>query len=88
MPPYKIPRQCRLVIACYVVHNIIRELDVNDQLFSLFEDENANVSDMLDESSSTGEPAITELNFGPDEIREWGEFRDAIAMGLWNAHAG
>ena len=63
MPPYKIPRQCTIVIACCVVHNIIRENDIQDEFFNLFADENTDASMILDEPSSNGTPGVTKLNF-------------------------
>ena len=86
MPPYKILRQCTIVIACCVVHNIIREYDVHDDIFQIFEDENADATTILNESDSPTPIGGTQLNFTPADIRGWAAFRDSIASGLWNSY--
>ena len=89
MPPYKkMAMQGNIVIACCVVHNFIRENDLDDFCFSEVEMGNGTSSSGGggDDGAEQSYVDNTTLNFSSNELRHWAAYRELIADQIWNDH--
>ncbi|XP_020082181.1 putative nuclease HARBI1 [Ananas comosus] len=74
--PYKV--QCRIAMACCIIHNFIRRHQGNDKYFNMQMDEFSVDDDGIDDGID-----LTHV-VGPDESRRGDTLRSAITEQLWN----
>ena len=83
MPPYRIPRQCSILVACCVVNNFIRDHDIHDACF-LTEHAEGVACDTEGSGEVTSNSSVPHQSiFNTNEVESWKNWRDMTAADLW-----
>lgn len=84
MTPYKLPRQCNIIIACALIHNFIRDNDGDDAIFAEFNGDIGSSSTSVNDAPTMQE--VDPIFNGPEELRAWAEIQDSIVSRMWESY--
>ncbi|KAL5731819.1 hypothetical protein ACHQM5_004512 [Ranunculus cassubicifolius] len=92
MPSYDFPTQRNIVIACMCLHNYLRRVALNDELFRLADDENAVLNSVEEHEGNNieveGDDGDNSDIFRPSEMLAMKTTRDQIANQLGRNYLG
>lgn len=79
--PYPYKKQVQIVMACCIIHNFIRKVDRDDELFQLYEQEG------IEGNVDTGDQQVRgQANLQEDDRVAGERLRAGIAQQLWTNH--
>ena len=79
MHNYTLCKQRLIPIACYVLHNFIRQENASDKLFGDFD-----VQDLVTNDEGDTSRPLTNINLSPASVAEMNAIRNGIAVFMWH----
>ena len=85
MAPYSFRTQVHIVVACMAIHNFLRRVSLNDELFNMYENEDVDIPEQvpMDVEQAEVPPSYQEI-FGTESQQQMVTLRDDIADQLFS----